>query len=43
VWVGPNVAFRSGRAYAVLAGLFQVTDVKAEPDVQTRLIVGFQF
>lgn len=43
VWVGPNVAFRSGRAYAVLAGLFQTTDVKEEPEVQTRLIVGFQF
>ncbi len=43
VWAGPNVSVRGGRAFAVLAGLFQVTDVKEEPEVQTRLIFGFHF
>ena len=43
VWAGPNVSVRAGRVSAVLAGLFQVTDVDEEPEVQTRLIVGFTF
>jgi hypothetical protein len=41
VWMGPNVSFHAGRFYATVAGLFQLTDVADEPDVQTRLIVGF--
>lgn len=43
VWMGPNVSLHVSRFYATLAGLFQVTDVADEPDVQTRLIVGFTF
>jgi hypothetical protein len=43
VWAGPNISLRSGRVSAVLAGLFQVTDVDEEPDVQTRLIFGVTF
>lgn len=43
VWAGPNIAVRGGRTFAVLAGLFQLTDVKEEPDVQTRLIFGIHF
>ena len=43
VWAGPNLSVRAGRVSAVLAGLFQVTDVNEEPDVQTRLIFGFTF
>ena len=43
VWAGPNLSFRAGRFYATVAGLFQVTNVAAEPDTQTRLILGFSF
>lgn len=43
VFAGPNVSVRFGRAYATAACLFQLTDVSGEPDVQTRLIVGFEF
>jgi hypothetical protein len=43
VWVGPNLSFRYGRAFATVAGLFQVTNNKEEPDVQTRLILGYRF
>lgn len=43
VWIGPNISFRASHFYATVAGLFQVTDVADEPDVQTRLILGFSF
>ena len=43
VWVGPNVSFRVRNFYATVAGLFQVTDVADEPDLQTRMIFGFSF
>lgn len=43
VWAGPNVSFHVRNFYATAAGLFQVTDVADEPDVQTRLIFGFSF
>ena len=43
VWAGPNVSFHVRNFYATVAGLFQITDVATEPDVQTRLIFGFSF
>jgi len=43
VYVGPNASFRFGRAFATATVLFQTTGIADEPDVQTRLIVGFNF
>lgn len=43
VYVGPNASVRAGRFFATLTGLFQVTDIDEEYDVQTRLIFGFDF
>jgi hypothetical protein len=42
-FAGPNASVRAGRFYATAAVLFQATDLEDEPDVQTRLIVGFTF
>lgn len=43
VFAGPNVSVQSGRFFATAACLFQLTDIAGEPDVQTRLILGFSF
>ncbi len=43
VFAGPNASVRSGKFFATAACLFQLTDVEGEPDVQTRLIFGFDF
>jgi hypothetical protein len=43
LFAGPNVSVRWGRAFATATCLFQITDVDGEPDVQTRLIFGFDF
>ena len=43
VFAGPNASVRFGNAFATAACLFQLTDIAGEPDVQTRLIVGFDF
>jgi hypothetical protein len=43
VFIGPNASVRLGRVFATVAPLFQVTDHRDEPDVQTRLIVGIEF
>ncbi|MCE9609678.1 MAG: hypothetical protein K8R23_05665 [Chthoniobacter sp.] len=43
VFAGPNVSVRAGRFFATVAGLFRITDQNDEPDVQTRLIFGFDF
>ena len=43
VWAGPNVSVRAGRYFAVLTPLIQLTDVQDEPDLQTRLVFGFNF
>lgn len=43
VYVGPNLSARAGKFFATLAGLFQVTGIDEEPEVQTRLIFGFDF
>lgn len=43
VFAGPNASVRAGRFFATAACLFQLTDVDGEPDVQTRVIFGFNF
>ena len=43
VYAGPNIAFRSGKFFATTTVLFQTTGIDSEPDVQTRLIFGFDF
>lgn len=43
VYAGPNMSFRAGRVFATLTGMFQLTDVEEEPDVQARLVVGVNF
>lgn len=43
IYVGPNFAFRSGNFFATTTVLFQTTGIDAEPDVQTRLIFGYDF
>ena len=43
LYVGPNASVRFGRAYATATVLFQASDLDDEPDVQSRLIFGFQF
>lgn len=43
VFAGPNVSFRSGRFFATATALFRVTDNPGEPNIQPRLIVGFDF
>jgi hypothetical protein len=43
VYAGPNISVRSGRAFATIAALFQLTGEDEEPDLQTRLIFGYQF
>lgn len=43
IYAGPNFAFRTGRFFATTTVLFQTTGIDEEPDVQTRLIVGFDF
>jgi hypothetical protein len=42
-YLGPNLSWRHGSFFAVIAPLFQVTDVDDEPDFSTRLIAGFSF
>jgi hypothetical protein len=43
LYIGPNASYRFKRGFATATVLFQATGVKEEPDVQTRLIFGFQF
>lgn len=43
LWAGPNASFRSGKWYATITPLIQLTDRNDEPDFQTRLIVGWEF
>ena len=40
---GPNVSYRHGNWYVTLTPLAQLTGVKNEVDVQTRMIVGIEF
>lgn len=43
VWAGPNVSVRSGHWYATFTALARLSDNRDEPDLQTRLITGFEF
>lgn len=43
VSLGPNVGYRAGDFSAVLAGLWQATDVVGEPDFQLRVIAAIDF
>jgi hypothetical protein len=43
VFAGPNASVSIGRFYATVTPLFQLTQQRTEPDLQTRLIVGFSF
>jgi hypothetical protein len=43
VYGGPNVSYRRGNWWATLTPLFQLTNVAAEVDFQTRLIFGCSF
>lgn len=43
LWFGPNASLRYGRFFATATGLFRTTGNEGEADVQTRLIVGFDF
>ena len=43
VYGGPNVSYRHGNWWVTVTPLVQLTSVSSEVDVQTRLIVGFEF
>ena len=43
VYVGPNFSYRTERWWVTITPLLQVTDLDDEPDIQTRLIFGFDF
>lgn len=43
IYAGPNFSIRTGNFFATTTVLFQTTGIAGEPDVQTRLIFGFNF
>jgi hypothetical protein len=43
VWAGPNASLRFGHWYVTVTALARLSDNRAEPHVQTRLITGFEF
>jgi hypothetical protein len=43
LYVGPNASWRKGNTFVAGTVLFQATDLDGEPDVQTRLILGWHF
>ncbi len=43
LYIGPNVTLRSGRLWATVAGLWQVSGIDEEPDFQLRTLVGLHF
>lgn len=43
VYAGPNVSLRLGRTFTTLTGMWQITNVQDEPDVQARMIFGIDF
>ena len=43
LFAGPNVSWRFKRGYVTAATLFQCTNIKDEPDIQTRMIFGIKF
>src|ERR1700730_14318195 len=42
VWAGPNASLRLGHWYVTVTALARLSDNRAEPHVQTRLITGFE-
>lgn len=43
LFAGPNISWRFKRGYVTAATLFQCTNIKDEPDIQTRMIFGVRF
>jgi hypothetical protein len=43
LYVGPVASYRKKDFFVATTVLFQATDIDSEPDVQTRMIVGFHF
>ncbi len=43
LWFGPNASVRFGRYFATATGLFRASSNEGEPEVQTRLLFGFDF
>ncbi len=43
LWFGPNASVRFGRYFATATGLYRASSNEGEPEVQTRLIFGFDF
>jgi hypothetical protein len=43
LFAGPNVSWRFKRGYVTAATLFQCTNIKDGPDIQTRVIFGIGF
>ena len=43
LYLGPNASHRFKRGFVTTTVLFQATGIRAEPDVQTRLIFGIEF
>jgi hypothetical protein len=42
-YIGPNVSWRHDNLFVTAAGLWQTTGVEGEPEVQTRILFGFDF
>ena len=43
LWAGPDASVRSGRWYVTVTVLARLSNNRDEPNVQTRLITGFEF
>ncbi len=43
VYLGPNVSWRKGAFFVTVAALWQMTNFSGEPEVQTRMLAGFDF
>jgi len=43
LWSGPNASVRSGRWCVTVTALARLSNNRDEPNVQTRLITGFEF
>ncbi len=43
VWMGPNASVRFSHWYVTVTALARLSDNPGEPDVQTRLITGYEF
>jgi hypothetical protein len=43
LYAGPNFSYRSRRWWITVTPLLQVTDIDSEPDLQVRMLFGFDF